>query len=110
VDGGTQVSIVDSEIANNSVGVKAMASGSTLQATVAHSTLTNNDTALDVISDLSGNASVLVDGNTITYSNTVFKLEIYPASVAAIFTAGNNTVGYYGTLTQGGVLAPCCNN
>ncbi len=104
--GGLQVSIADSEIANNFAGVEARA-GALVQATVAHSTLTNNEQALVVIADPGGNASILADGNTITYSDMVFFLG--GAGTHAIFTAGNNTIGYYGTLIQGGVPTPCCN-
>jgi Right handed beta helix region len=106
VTGGLQVSIANSEIANNFYGVQARA-GTLVQATVAHSTLTNNEQALVVTADPGGNASILADGNTITYSAMVFFLS--GAGTRAIFTAGNNTVGYYGTLILGGVLTPCCN-
>lgn len=105
--GAIQVSIVDSEIANQPTGVEVSAFPATLeQVTIAHSALTRNDTALDVESFATGNASVLSDGNTITYSTIVFKVD--SLGVAAIFTPGNNTVGYYGTLIQGGTLSPCC--
>jgi len=102
--GGIQVSIVDSEIANNLFGVQAIADG-LAQVTIAHSTLTNNATALFVAGNPGGNASIFLDGDTITYSNTVFTF----AGISAIFTASNNTVGYYGTLVSGGTLTPCCN-
>lgn len=107
VSGGLQASIANSEIANNFHGVEARA-GTLVQATVAHSTLTNNEQALVATADPGGNASILADGNTITYSATVFFLS--GAGTRTIYTAGNNTVGYYGTLIQGGVLTPCCNN
>ena len=105
--GAIRVSIVDSEIANQLTGVEVSAFPATLeQVTIAHSALTGNDTAFDVNSFATGNASVLSDGNTITYSTIVFK--VTSLGIAAIFTPGNNTVGYYGTLIQGGTLSPCC--
>jgi Right handed beta helix region len=104
--GGMQVSIANSEIANNFAGVQASALG-LVQATVAHSTLTNNERALVVLANPGGNASIFADGNTITYSETVFYFA--GAGIRAIFTAGNNAAGYYTTLIQGGVLTPCCN-
>jgi len=105
--GAIQVSIVDSEIANQLTGVDVSAFPATLeQVTVAHSTLTRNDTAMDVGAFATGNASILSDRNTITYSTIVFKIDTI--GIAAIFTPGNNTVGYYGALIQGGTLSPCC--
>jgi len=102
--GGIQVSIVDSEIANNLFGVQAIADG-LAQVTIAHSTLTNNATALFVAGNAGGNASIFIDGDTITYSDTVFMF----VGTSAIYTASNNTVGYYGTVVSGGLLTPCCN-
>jgi len=103
--GGMQISIVESELANNNIGLQVDAGG-TVQATVAHSTLSRNSMALRVAVQTGGNGSILSDGNTIIYSTVVFTL-VGPG-VGAIFTPGNNTVGYYGTLVQGGVLSPCC--
>ena len=107
IAGTLQVSIVNSEIAGNTLaGVSASASG-LAQVTVAHSVLTNNGTALQIDSPPGGNTSLLSDGNTITYSNIVFQFG--PGiGVQAIFTPGNNTAGYYGTLVQGGTLTTCC--
>ena len=73
--------------------------------TIAHSTLTNNATGLYVAGSPGGNASIFIDSNTITYSDTVFML----VGASAIYTASNNTVGYYGTVVSGGLLTPCCN-
>ena len=102
--GGIQVSIVDSVIADNRFGVYAIAS-ELAQVTIAHSTLTNNTTALVASGDPGGNASIFIDGNTIAYSDTVFMF----FGTSAIYTASNNTVGYYGTVVSGGLLTPCCN-
>jgi len=51
-------------------------------------------------------SSILSDGNAITNSDIVF--QFLGVGEMAVYTAGNNPVGYYKTLGQGGTLTPCC--
>jgi hypothetical protein len=58
--GAMQVSIVDSQIANQPVGVEVSVFG-LAQVTIAHSTLARNETALAVDGQMTGNATILSD-------------------------------------------------
>lgn len=105
--GYLRVTIADSVIAHvlgNGVTAEST-SGSTVQISVTRSILTS--TAFPVVAAAYGvgSASILSDGNTITYATNVFTLR---APGATIFTAGNNTVGYYQALYDGGTLTSCC--
>ena len=104
--GETRISISGSTIANNQTGVIAKADAGAMTVSVARSTLTGDGTAMSVTALAGAASSILSDGNTITYSVTVF--DMGGAGVAAIYTANNNTIGYYSVLTNGGSLTPCC--
>ena len=100
-----RVTIAHSTIAENYIGVNAI--GGPVAVTVAHSLVTGSVRALSVSGSPIGGASILSDGNTITHSDIVF--HFIGGAMEFIYTAGNNTVGYYNILVQpGGTLTPCC--
>jgi hypothetical protein len=105
--GSIRVTVANSLIADNGEGVGADAFGGSVDIVVARSIVTGNTTAFEVFARAGATASILSDGNTITYSTVVFLFSFDPAGTV-IFTAGNNTVGYYGTLQSGGTVTTCC--
>lgn len=105
--GTLRVSIIDSKILNNTYGVESYAYTGNSAVTVSRSTVTGHAEGLRVSAATGYVASILSDGNTLTYNDIVFIFGV-PGGGMAIFTPGNNTVGYYGTLVDGGVLTSCC--
>ena len=105
--GTLRVSIIDSKILNNTYGVESYAYTGNSAMTVSRSTVTGHAEGLRVSAATGYVASILSDGNTLTYNDIVFIFGV-PGGGMAIFTPGNNTVGYYNTLVDGGVLTSCC--
>ena len=106
--GTLRVSIVDSKILNNTYGVESYALTGISAVTVSRSTVTGHEEGLRVYADPGYAASILSDGNTLTYNYTVFYFGVACGGGCAIYTPGNNTVGYFGTFVSGGALTPCC--
>jgi len=106
--GTLRVSIVDSKILNNTYGVESFAYTGSSTVTVSRSTVTGHQEGLRVYAGAGYTASILSDGNTLTYNGIAFYLDAACGSGCAIYTPGNNTVGYFGTFVSGGVLTPCC--
>ena len=105
--GGASVAISNSTMTGNALAIDADPTAGSLQVTLAHSVLTENTTAIQIGASAGANISVLSDGNSITRSNTVFSTA--GSGTMAIFSAGNNTVGYYGSFVAGGVpVTQCC--
>jgi hypothetical protein len=107
--GTIRVAIDSSEITNGGTGVVVSASGAAiLQATVARSVISGNSVGVEVYASPGTIATLLSDGNTIVHTEfTVFLFSGF-GGTEAIYSPGNNTVGYYGNFIYGGTLTPCC--
>jgi hypothetical protein len=106
--GTLRVSIVDSKILNNSYGVESYGLSGSSAVTVSRSTVTGHLEGLRVHANTGYTSSILSDGNTFMFNDIVFIFSLSGSGVTAIFTPGNNTVGYFGTLVDGGALTSCC--
>ena len=101
---GAQVTVNNSVLTNNGeAGAGVIASNSTTELFIARSTLSGNANAFEAVAYTGGNASIVSDTNAISGNATVFKF-LPLSGTTTIFTRGNNSVEYYTTLLDGGVL------
>lgn len=107
LSGYARVTIADSTIAYNTNGIYAQSVGGSLQVTVTRSILASNSYPLLVNAHPGASASIVSDGNAIMDADTVLRF-LGAGAGSTIYTAGNNSVGYYKNLVEGGVLTPCC--
>jgi hypothetical protein len=106
--GTMRVSIADSMIADYVVGVAAGAVTGSAYVSVTRSILSRNVSAnFEVGAPPGASTSILSDGNTVTFSAIGFHF-LGMGGSEALFTAGNNTLGYINQAVKGGVLTPCC--
>ena len=104
---GSRVSVSNSVLASNATGVRAHSSGDPTSVMVTHSIVTGSAIGFEV-NALSGSiVSVVSDANVIDFvSDTVFKFAGSGGN-EAIFTRGNNTLGYFNhDITPGHALTP----
>jgi hypothetical protein len=103
-----RLTIADSTFAENAYGVRAFALGGIVDVTVARSIVTNTFIGLQVEASQGASASIWSDGNTISYSLQAAFSFVNSGGSGYIYTSGNNTVGFSGTVVEGGALTPCC--
>jgi hypothetical protein len=105
--GTTRVVVTNSVVVNNNLGALSDSnSGTAVQFTISKSTFAGNQTALEIINDNSS-ATFFLEQTAITFSSAAFEFQNDP--LQAVFTAGNNSVGYVGSvIVGGGTLSPCC--
>jgi parallel beta helix pectate lyase-like protein len=103
-----RVTVSGSTFVNNFEAVGVFAFGDQITATVTRSVVTGNGTGFQVQASSGASASIVSDGNTITYASVAAFFFTMAGGTEVIYTAGNNTVGYVGTPTSGGTLTTCC--
>jgi hypothetical protein len=103
-----RASISSSTLANSANAVAVASFGGDVSANVTRSTVTGNAIGFQVQASAGASASVLSDGNSITYASFgAFNFSKSGGS-EIVYTVGNNAVGYVGATAVGGAPTPCC--
>jgi hypothetical protein len=108
-DASMRMTISNSLFADNAVGVASVGQSSAFVATtVARSTISGNGAGFQVQASSGASASILSDGNTITFASLAAFFFTGLGGSEVIFSPGNNTIGYIGTVAMGGTITSCC--
>jgi len=108
--GPIRATISNSTLADNVNAVVVASFGGGVSANVTRSTITGNAIGVQVQAGAGQSASVLSDGNSITYASfAAFNFTNLGGS-EIVYTVGNNAIGYVATVAAGGTLTPCCTN
>ena len=108
--GPIRASISNSTLANSVNAVAVASSGGGVSVSASHSTVTGNGIGFQVQASTGASASVLSDGNSISYASFAAYNFINAGGSEIVYTAGNNAIGYVGVLANGGAPTPCCAN